>query len=64
MSKENRPNLNAAGLASDIYSAIENRLRGPAAKAGMAKVMPLVTDGVTGLVELIDGVLDDNFGTE
>lgn len=64
MSKENRPNLNAAGLASDIISALGKRIRGPAKKAGMAKVLPLTKDGIAGLVELIDGVLDDNFGRE
>jgi hypothetical protein len=62
MSEENRPNLNAVGLATDIIIALEKRLRGPAAKAGMKQVLPLVADGITGLVELIDGVLDDNFG--
>jgi hypothetical protein len=64
MSKENRPNLNAVGLQTDIITALEKRMRGPAAKAGMAKVLPLVADGIAGLVELIDGVLDDNFGRE
>ena len=61
MSVENRPNLHAVGLLTDVFNAIENRIRGDAGEAGMKVVMPLIADDVRQFVERIDETLDERF---
>jgi hypothetical protein len=62
MNEENRPNLNAVGLLTDILQAIDKRRRGKAGGAPMAELMGLVSEDVKKFVELIDSLLDDRFG--
>jgi hypothetical protein len=62
MSEENRPNLNAVGLLTDILHAIDTRRRGKAGGAPMAELMGLVSEEAKKFVELIDSLLDDRFG--
>lgn len=58
MSIENRPNLNAAGLVTDITIALSKRIRGNAGEAGMKLVLPLLSDEIVKFVEHIDEQLN------
>ena len=63
MSTERHPNLNAAGLAADIYEAIELRIRGEARDVqhiilGSPRVSKMVTEFVNQLDEDIDHLVD------
>lgn len=62
MSIENRPNLNAAGLVTDIIIAISKRIRGNAGEAGMKQVLPLLSDEITNFANSMDEQLNQYFG--
>ena len=62
MSEENRPNLNAVGLAVDIISSIDKHRRGEAGKADIMKVVDTVRNCLEIFVEDINDILDNEFG--
>jgi hypothetical protein len=62
MSIENRPNLHAIGLLTDIFTALEGRIRGKAKTAGFAFVLPLLSEDIQDFVEKVNTILDDTFG--
>lgn len=64
MSKENFPNLQAVGLIIDIRTALQNRVRGNAKKAGEAKIAALFMDEIRKFVASTNVALDQYFGTE
>jgi len=61
MSIENHPNLNAAGLASDITQAFSNRLRGDAAK-DLKTSLDVFGDLVVRFINDLSLELDRRFG--
>ena len=58
MSVENRPNLHAVGLSTDILEAIEKRKRGEAKKLSMGVIMPAIQDELVAFVNFVDERLD------
>jgi len=64
MSKENHPNISAAGLVIDVFSAINKRSRGNAKKAGQQEIVQCVADAVARFAVEISIMLDEKFGVE
>jgi hypothetical protein len=62
MSRENRPNLHAVGLLTDIIKSLETRIRGKAGEAGMKEVLPLLSDEINSFINEIDLLLDEKYG--
>jgi hypothetical protein len=63
MSEENRPNINAAGLAVDIMEALKKYTRGPAAK-DMNKVYEVTQPLLIEFCDNVSDTLDDVFKVE
>lgn len=64
MSRENNPNINAAGLVIDLFSAINKHSRGNAKKAGRAAIIQAVADAAARFSTEISIMLDEKFGVE
>lgn len=62
MSKQNRPNLHAVGLLTDILTSVENRVRGKAGLAEKSEVLMLISEEVMSFVEKVDAKLNNKFG--
>lgn len=63
MSVENRPNLHAVGLLTDILKAIDARRRGKAGEVPWPQIMPLVAEDTGNFIELVNAILDHQFNT-
>ena len=62
MSEENRPNLNAVGLAVDIISSIEKHTRGQAGQESNAsRVFELTSNLIRDFVVDTNDILDNEF---
>ena len=63
MSIENRPNLNAAGLAVDIIKSIEKHKRGNALNKPMGlSTIEILSDDIAEFVEIVDEKLNEAYG--
>jgi hypothetical protein len=62
MSEENRPNLNAVGVLTDIFQSIDARRRGAAKAAPFVEIMDLVSHDAREFIELVNTLLDERFG--
>lgn len=60
MSEQNHPNLNAVGFLTDIFEALENRVRGKAACFPGERIF--LIDEIKEFVDRIDDLLDRRFG--
>lgn len=54
MSEENRPNLHAVGLMTDILHSIDRRRRGSAARLSSAEIFALCQGPIQEFIEVID----------